>query len=764
MGAGLTQAELAESAGVSERTVSDLERGLRTTVYPSTARQLASALAVADDVVSEFLLSARGLSQDRRVGAKIGPLPSVYRSFLPFRLTRLIGRERELASLLALVKDPDVRLVTVVGPGGVGKTRLAAEVAALVHDEASAATYFVNLSVIDDVDLVLPAIATCVGLQPATTELVPSLARRLGAGRSLVILDTLEHLLDAATGIGDLVAACPGLTVLATSRTAMHVRGEREVPLQPLAVEAGVEGEYGAPPAVALFLDRATAVSPAFPVTPATRAAISEICARLDGLPLAIELAAARVKHMSLGDLQQNLDHRLDRLVGGPRDLPPRHQTMRAALDWSYALLGGPELRLFRSVSVFRGGFGRDAVEAVVAADPGGRGEEVVAPLSALVNASLVVVESGASGLGRYRLLDLVREYALERADAAGDLDALRCRHAEYFLGIAERAEPELRGADQREWHARLLEDEANFRAALTFSLEAGEAELALRLAGALWMFWRWSGLFREGRGWLDAAIAAGSGCSPAARLQALWGAGWLAYHQGDYWRTNEAGIEMLELLSADENGLPRRNALTLVGNAALADGRLDEAIATLGEALAACGDARSGWHLGTSLLNLGTAQLRVGRTAEAKQLFARAKKIYEELGDRHFTARALIELGYAAMADNEPADASTHIQRAMEMSEQLGDAWSIAEGLEAVACLRSETAPEVAALLAGAAERLRDQVSMRPHPPDAVINRAHMDRARTRLGTTAFDQAWAKGRRASLGGVMEMAMVASGD
>ena len=685
LGAGLTQAELAESAGVSERTVSDLERGLRTTVYPATARQLASALAVADEALSEFLLSARGLSQDGRVGAEIGPLPSVYRSFLPFRLTRLIGRERELASVLALVRDPDARLVTVVGPGGVGKTRLATEVAALVHDEASAATYFVNLSVVDDVGLVLPAIATCVGLQPATTELVPSLARRLGAGRSLVILDTFEHLLEAATGIGDLVTACPGLKVLATSRTALNVRGEREVPLLPLAVDAGVDLKDPPSPAVALFLERASAVVPALPVTPATLAVVSGICARLDGLPLAIELAAARVKHMSLGDLQQNLDHRLDRLVGGPRDLPPRHQTMRAALDWSYALLGGPELRLFRSVSVFRGGFGRDAVEAVVAARPG-EIEDVVANLSALVNASLVVVETGLSGRGRYRLLDLVREYAVERAKAADDLDALLLRHAEYFLGIAERAEPELRGADQREWHARLLEDEANFRAALTFSLEAGEAELALRLAGALWMFWRWSGLFREGRGWLDAAVAAGSGCSPAARLQALWGAGWLAYHQGDYRRTDEAGKEMLELLADDENGLPRRNALTLVGNAALADGRSKEAIATLGEAVTASEAAGSSWHLATSLLNLGTAQLGDGRTAEAKLLLARAQSTYEELGDLHFTARTLIELGYAALAENQRAEASTCIQRAMELSAQLGDSWSIADGFEAVA------------------------------------------------------------------------------
>jgi predicted ATPase/DNA-binding XRE family transcriptional regulator len=759
MEAGLTQAELAELSGLSERTVSDLERGLRAKVYPATARQLAAALAVDDDRLSEFLLQARGVSREDHLGAET-TAPG-RRPFLPFRLTRLIGRERELASILALLRDPDTRLVTVVGPGGVGKTRLAAEVAALLHEERSTAIYFVSLSDVDDAALVLPAIATAVGLQPAPVEMVPMLARRLGADGSLVVLDTFEHLLEAATDVGDLVAACPGLTVLTTSRSAMNLRGEREVPLQPLVVEGEVDAATATSPAVALFLERATGVTPGFRITPATLTTVHDICQRLDGLPLAIELAAARLKHMPLGDLQQNLDHRLDRLVGGARDLPPRHQTMRAALDWSYALLGGPELRLFRSLAVFRGGFDQEAVEAVVPVNQRAGGDNV-ATLGALVNASLVVVESGVSGRGRYRLLDLVREYAMERAVAAGEVDALRRRHAQYFLAIAERAEPELRGADQREWHAQLLEDEANFRAALAFALDAGEAELALRLAGALWMFWRWAGLFREGRGWLEAAVAAGSGCSAAIRLQALWGMGWLAYHQGDHRRTAEAGRQILELVGEHDDALARRNGLTLIGNAALAEGQPNEAIATLSEALSASDTAGSGWHIATSLLNLGTAELGAGRTADARQLLARALTLYEELGDRHFTARTLIELGYAALADNDEVGAATHIQRAMEISAELDDAWSIAEGLEAVACLRSRSAPDTAALLSGAAERLRDQISMRPHPPDAVIHRAHMDVARTRLGTAAFDEAWAKGRDAPRDALIEVALAAS--
>jgi predicted ATPase/transcriptional regulator with XRE-family HTH domain len=759
LSAGLTQAELAERSSISERTVSDLERGLRATVYPDTARRLASALGVEEHVLPDFLLAARGLKRGA-VAPQIGMTPSMDRSFVPFRLTRLIGREHELELVLRLLEDPDAHLVTVVGPGGVGKTRLAAEVAALSAARHVRDGYFVNLSEVEDAALVLSTIAACVGLQPAPSGLVQSLARRLGEGEALLVLDTFEHLLDAAPEIGELVAACPGLTVLVTSRAAMHVRGEREVPLQPLAVETDSPEDDAIAPATALFLERAAAVSPTFPATTATLATVAEICARLDGLPLAIELSAACIKYMSLEDLHSSLDHRLDRLVGGPRDAPRRHQTMRAALDWSYALLDGPALRLFRSLSVFRGTFEREAVEAVRRGAPD-NADDVVVSLSALVNASLVQVELSQSGHGRYRLLDLVREYAQERAEAAGDVDALRRRHLLHFLHIAERAEPELRGADQRQWYVSLLDDEANFRAALTFALDVGEEELALRLAGSLWMFWRWAGLFREGRHWLDAAVATSDGCSADVRLRALWGAGWLAYHQGDYRGTDETGRAMLHLLGGADDRVSRRNALTLIGSAALAEARFDEAIASLDEALITCDDGHVTWHLGTSLLNLGTAHLAIGRPSEAKRLLSRAATVYSGLGDRHFTARTLVQLGYTAIAQSQPSDAAAFIHEAMEIAAQLGDGWSIAEGLEAVACLCSDTTPSTTALLAGAAERLRDQIAMRPHPPDAAINRAHLERARAILGTVAFEEARAIGRDTPLPAIVEDALAA---
>jgi predicted ATPase len=717
---------------------------------------------VSGDRLTGFLLVARGAEvAETSVIGLIGPLPAAYRSRLPARPTRLIGRGSELASISALVRDPGVHLVTVLGPGGVGKTRLATEVAVISQDEFTAGSWFVDLSAVGDAALVLPAIASGIGLQPGIGELSPLLANRFGGGKSLLVLDTFEHLLPAGPAIAELAADCPGLTVLVTSRTALNVRGERQVPVQPLAVRTAA-GDMRTPAAVELFLERAEAVAADLTGTAALDTA-AEICARLDGLPLAIELAAARTRHMPVTDLLMNLDHRLDLLTGGARDLPARNQAMRSALDWSHALLDGPQMRLFRRLSVFRGSFGREAAQAVAAG--GGHDEPaLISTLSALVDASLVTVQAGTSGQARYRLLDLVREYAAERAAAAGGLEPLRQHHATYFLVLAERAEAELRGPGQQAWYARLLEEEGNFRAALTWALQAGEGETALRLAGALWMFWRWAGLFAEGRAWLNAALAVGQDCQPETRLQGLWGAGWLAYHQGDYQHTGQLGRQMLQLLHDHEHKLARRNALTLIGNAALGEGRTGDAIAALSQALDLCKGSGATWHLATSLLNLGAAQLRIRRSAEAEELFTRALSIYQALGDQHFTARVLIQLGYAALTGDQPDKAIGPIRQAMQISAQISDAWSIADGLQAVANLRSHDAPETAATLAAAADRLREQISMRPHPADDIINRHHLTLAQRRIGREGFQAAWAEGRQASAEAAVATALAATGE
>ncbi len=765
--AGLTQAELAESAGISERTVSDLERGLRGTVYPATSRRLAASLSVSEEQLPRFLLEASGAHAMRE---PIADVPPSYdeRKPIPVPLTRLLGRELEVSFLRGLVGNPAQRLVTLVGPGGIGKTRLAIELVRLVRDEFRGGTFFVSLSTTDDPQMVVPLIAVAVGVAPGSGDVRHRLSHRLNQRPTLLVLDTFEHLLPAATDVGDLLSATSQLKVLTTSRAPLHLRGEREIPVRPLVVGSSDEPGARPAPAVELFIERATAVAPGFDRSTDARAVVADICARLDGLPLAIELAAARLRHMTLADLRSQLQYRLDPLVGGNRDLPTRQRTMRGALDWSYCRLGPDEMRLFRCLAVFRGGFARTAAAAVVATVGPTDGRGVMSALSALVDSSLVLADVVAPGEARYRLLDVTQEYATERAVAAGEFDAVRRRHADHFLAFAERAERELRGPEQRQWYARLLADEANFRAALTWALEAGQGELALRLAVALWMFWRWAGLFAEGRDWFDAALTAAEDAPVDLRCQGLWGAGWLAFHAGDYRRTDDLGKALLLSLGTHEGGMRRRHGLTLVGNAALAESRTEAAIATLTEALTVCATLGTTWYLATSELNLGTALLQSGIAREARRHFERALSVYEQLGDAHFAGRVLVQLGYTALVMGDRAEAERDIPQAMEMFARLGDGWAIAEGLEAVATLRSDTDPRSAAVLGGAAEQLRDRIAMRQHPPDARINRTYMDRAKERLTAEEFRDSWAEGRalspQAALGLALEAEPTAGND
>ncbi|GAC1487064.1 MAG: hypothetical protein NVS1B1_02590 [Candidatus Limnocylindrales bacterium] len=744
LASGWTQADLAERSGLSERTVSDLERGLRATAYPSTARQLAAALQVGPTALEAFLADARG-SPEAQEPAAAAPTAD-RRATLPRPLTRLIGRASEVATVVGSMSDPATRLITLIGIGGIGKTRLALEIASQAHPVFPGGSFFVELSALDDPAMVLPAIATALGLPAALEDLPVALSRIRGARRVLLVLDTLEHLLASAPALAALLEANEQLCVLATSRTPLHVRGEQEVPVLPLPVP---ENEAGfASPAVELFVERATAVRPGLDRGPAALAIVADICARLDGVPLAIELAAARVKHLSLAELRRHLEHRLEPLGEGARDLPERQRTMRSTHDWSYALLGPAEMRLFRSLAVFRGGFTGDAAEAVL--DPSSSGAtSVLEPLGVLVDSSLVFRMPTGSEQSRYRLLDVTREYAVERSVAAGEFDAARRRHLEHFLAYAEAAEPELRGHDQQRWQARLLADEGNFRAALTWALESGEHEAALRLAGALWMFWRQAALFAEGRAWLDAALAAaGAQCPVEVRCRGLWGAGWLAFHAGAYERTAERGEEMLRLIAERADDLDRRNGLTLIGTAALAVGRDADAIAAYERALAICATMGTGWHLATSKLNLGTAKRQAGALAEATVVLTEALATYEDLGDRHFTARVLVQLGFIALLEGRHEDAGHLLERAMGIFAELGNGWAIAEGLEAIATLRSDRDPERAALLGGAAERLRERIAALPHPSDARITAACLERARVRLSAPAFDAAWGKGRQ----------------
>ncbi|MFN2464769.1 MAG: hypothetical protein ABR598_00710 [Candidatus Dormibacteria bacterium] len=618
--------------------------------------------------------------------------------------------------MLELLREPGCRLCTIVGPGGVGKTRLAAEIAAIAGAEFPGGVFFLGLSEVDDPALVVAVVTGAVG----------GGLDRPGAEAVLLVLDTFEHLVDAAAPLVEMISDRPELTVLVTSRAALNVRAEQQFRLSPLPVAGPGAGE-----AVDLFVERVRAIAPE---TDSDAAVAAEICRRLDGLPLALELAAARARHMTLAELLEGLDRRLEPLTGGPRDVPPRHRSMRAALDWSYALLGGAELRLFRRLAVFRGGFNLHAVEAVVPADEEHPGE-LSATLSALVDSSLVGRHEDFTGATRYRLLDVVREYALERANAAGEVDRLREAHAAHYLRLAEEAEPQVQSAGQREWFGRLLEDEGNLRAALSHSTETGDAESALRLTASLWMFWRWAARFRESRQWLDTALRMGADADPELRLRVLWGAGWLAFHQDDFRATDRAGQTMLEML-AEESGMHRRNALTLRGNAALSQNQVGAAVDLLTEALAACDPSTGGWTLATSHLNLGTALRVARRHADARSHLRHATDGYESIGDNHFRARAMLQLAFLDHVQGRARSAVQAVREAIGFARPALDAWSTAELLEATAVVAAESEPALAVWLAQAADSLRDEVSMRRHPADRDLVAASVERARRRVGT----------------------------
>jgi predicted ATPase/DNA-binding XRE family transcriptional regulator len=752
---GLTQEELAERAGISARTVSDVERGLRTSVYRDTAERLARALGLKDEVRVEFEAIARGrptraLSQTSSAAVEARTLESIG---VPAQLTRLIGREGELDAVLSALRSPEIRLLTLTGPGGVGKTRLAVEAASKAADDFANGVSFVPLGDNHDPELVASIVARAVGLRQARDPLDETLVQHLQNKQTLLVLDTFEHLLDAAPLVGSLLEACPRLTALVTSRAALNLRGEHEIIVPPLELPDDPQHVRGDElhqyASTALFLERAQGLKSDTGIEDAAGPLVAETCHRLDGLPLAIELAAARVKHLALEGLRDHLDYRLRVLIGGPRDLPPRQRAMRDTVAWSYDLLERNEQALFRRLSVFFGGWTLHAAEFIA----GTQDEpfDVLAGISALVDQNLVLLEGNPGHGPSYVMLDVIREYAAEQLDAVGETDGVRQRHAEYYLHLAEQAEPELLGATQGAWYRRLDREVPNFRAALRWSIRSGDADLALRLAGALWQFWRRYGDFTEGRGWLEAALAM-SGEHTRARAKALWGIAWLAYHQADYAYSQDLGEQLLALARHGEDPLALRNALTIAGEVAMAQARYSDALAPLGEALAICRQLGRSWHLASSLLNFGVATMHTGDSARAEDLLGEALSLYEELGDRYFSARALGELAYAALLRGDPERAERLCMSALRTFRELGETWGIAEALEGMSAISAaQHDAERAARIAGAAEAIRETNETQPHPFDRAITERCLADARARADESVWQAAWEEGRMTPL-------------
>jgi predicted ATPase len=678
---------------------------------------------------------------------------------LPIQPAPFIGREREIQSVSDLLSRDDARLVTLTGPGGMGKTRLGLQVAANLIDRYQDGVFLVELAPISDPTLVASTIAQALSVTVAADRpVLDVLVERLRDRRLLLVLDNFEQVLAAAMVVDTLIRRCPTVSILVTSRAPLQLRGEHEFPVPPLALPD--VGRSSAPEAltqyeaVALFIERATAIRPDFAVTNANAPAVAAICARLDGLPLAIELAAARTRLLAPEALLARLGHSLDVLTGGRRDLPARQQTLRSAIAWSYDLLRPPEQRLYRRLGVFVGGFTLEAAEAVCDPD-GDLGIDALGGVGALVDASLLRQDHAVGDEPRFAMLETIREYALEQLDASGEASRAHLRHRDYFVTFAERAAPELRGRRGTIWFDRLEQEHGNCRAALdAVEAESDGTDVAATMAEALAWFWVMRGHGREARGRVDRLVARTTG-SPASRAALLGVAGFIGAQMGDL----AAAIPCLEQSLAlwreigDERGLATglanlAAAIWQGGDRATAMVLIEECVGLL---------RRVGAHrphseiiatyVESPIATLARLSEYHGDRARAGSLFDEALSICRANGDRHGIANALRGLGSLAFGAGATERAATLLQESLSLLRELVDAPCGTDNLEQLAYVATLRGQHVrAARLLGAAERLRIDAGIAPRPSTLAVHDRTVAAARTALGDDVFAAARSRG------------------